>query len=130
MPHHGQKLFFVIFHMVTRARNGTWKLFEIVPMSNFFLVHWVMKFTEVLRYVPSIRPEMPTGESQNHGVHLPPYHYGRTYFIWVVRFSHSVSLERSCDYISDLRSPNKKIVDMHFVIVHGLTPHAKFQSLR
>ena len=41
----------------------------------FFLAHWVMRVTEVLRYVPSIRPEVPTCESQNHGVKLPPYQY-------------------------------------------------------
>ena len=34
------------------------------------------------------------------------------------------------DFISDLRPPNKEILDMHFVIVHGLTPHAKFQNSR
>ena len=33
---------------------------------------------------------------------------------------------RDHDLISDLRSPNKKILYMHF----GLTPHAKFQNPR
>ena len=32
-----------------------------------------MRVKEVLRYVPSIRPEVPAYESQNHGVKLPPY---------------------------------------------------------
>ena len=32
---------------------------------------------------------------------------------------------RGHDLISDLSLPNKKILDMH-VVVHGLTPHAKF----
>ena len=35
---------------------------------------------------------------------------------------------RGHDIIADLRSPNRKIVDMHFVIVHGLAPHARFQN--
>ena len=35
---------------------------------------------------------------------------------------------RHNDLISDLRSLSKKITFTHFVIVHGLTPHAKFQN--
>ena len=35
---------------------------------------------------------------------------------------------RGHDLISDLRSPNKKILGMHFAIVHCLTPHANFQN--
>ena len=30
------------------------------------------------------------------------------------------------DFISGLMSLNKKILDTHFVIAHGLKPHAKF----
>ena len=32
--------------------------------------------------------------------------------------------------ISDLRSSDKKILDMHVIAVHGLTPHARFQNRR
>ena len=36
---------------------------------------------------------------------------------------------RGHDLVSDLRSPqNKKTLDMHIVIVHGLTVHIKFQN--
>ena len=45
-------------------------------------------------------------------------HYGRSYS--VVRFFRSISKERS-NLISGLRPPNKKILDMHFIINHELT---------
>ena len=32
--------------------------------------------------------------------------------------------------VSDLMTPNKEILDMHFVIAQGLTPHARFQNPR
>ena len=37
---------------------------------------------------------------------------------------------RGHDLISNLRSSNKKIIDMHIFKVHGLTTHAKFRNRR
>ena len=37
---------------------------------------------------------------------------------------------RGHDIISGLRSPNKKILDMHTCIVRGFIPHTKFQNHR
>ena len=47
--------------------------------------------------------------------------------IWVVRFS-VVFQWGGDDLISDLISRNKKILNLYFIIAHGLTPHAKFQN--
>ena len=46
-------------------------------------------------------------------------HFGRTSYGFSIVFQW-----RDHDLISDLRSLNKKILDMHIVLVHGLTPHA------
>ena len=55
-------------------------------------------------------------------------HYGGTYFR---RYDFSIVSQWRChDLISGLMSPNKEILDMYPVIVHGLTPDAKFQKYR
>ena len=109
--HCAQKIFFMLQHY--SYRPVVWHDLEKVMNQN-----WWSSGLEVPRYA-SLESYRAIGPL------LPDLS------IWGKELDFLIVLQCRChDLISDLRSPNKKIIDMHFVKVHWLTSHARFQSPR